>query len=771
MEISLLQQFNFNKYTMNITLILFRTVTLRFALYRKNIISYTRRFLILEGYYSVDSKGPAFMLLSEGLFILNLALFLSRSMVSNFFGRKVGVSGAHSITCFSVIVTTLLAVMAFCGVVLNNTSNIEVLFKGIINIRFYCRNESFKFHNFVAKRHIVNYLLKNKVYFSTSSLNSEDSNNLKPAAAYINADVDKEEAHFSTELNKKEEQKLRARERMLQLNEAKGVRVEVTDLRTNEITTYNSLRLAAKALNTDLKALYYNEKISKERGKLIPFKNHYYLNIVRGVTDSRDVLNILGVTDTVYTEKFVLSQDFIEWFRGFVDAEGCFYLNKDQGSNYKFRFKIVLHIDDKGVLDFIQNTLKIGKVSTMKSKATLTVSAKKEISLIIYIFSSLCSLNTTKHLDFLAFKEAFELYWSISPQSTEIPAATCKVSHDELANAAITPTTKDQISLKIDIIKNSMNSKRSIHEMPKDHEIRITPYWLLGFVEGDGSFFVSNTGALIFTIKQKGNLAVMKAIQNFFNKLLICNTPLIASNSILIEKGLQASRDSSSTATLNMNESGSFLNNQLNVAYLVTSQQKEIEVNSLTIGQESIIKMVLIPLLDSLIWRSKKEKDYIDWKTILKIKNLGLNYGKGSEIIKLIAGQMNNNRLSTAGLEPINRTWLMSEIDKLLNGDTPICKQSQEVSGIENSPEIEVNIEESSSKRLWSNKAVIVHLVEVSDESQEFTPSSLINTIGTFKSLAKCAEYLGISTSGLQHRLRKDKPFLFKGKLVKIIRM
>ena len=65
----------------------------------------------------------------------------------------------------------------------------------------------------------------------------------------------------------------------------------------------------------------------------------------------------------------------------------------------------------------------------------------------------------------------------------------------------------------------------------------------------------------------------------------------------------------------------------------------------------------------------------------------------------------------------------------------------------------------------------MVHLVEVSSESQEFSPSSVINTIGTFKSLAKCAEYLGISTSGLQLRLRKDKPFLFKGKLVKIIRM
>ena len=129
-----------------------------------------------------------------------------------------------------------------------------------------------------------------------------------------------------------------------------------------------------------------------------------------------------------------------------------------------------------------------------------------------------------------------------------------------------------------------------------DYKIKITKK-----NSGMGQFFVRNTGALIFTIKQKGNLAVMKAIQNFFNKLLISNTPLIASNSILIEKGLEASKDSSSTAALNLNECGSFLNNQLNVALLTTSQQKGIEVNSLTIGQENIIKIVLIPLFDSLI--------------------------------------------------------------------------------------------------------------------------------------------------------------------------
>ena len=30
--------------------------------------------------------------------------------------------------------------------------------------------------------------------------------------------------------------------------------------------------------------------------------------------------------------------------------------------------------------------------------------------------------------------------------------------------------------------------------MPDNHKINITPYWLLGFIEGEGSFSVAKTG-------------------------------------------------------------------------------------------------------------------------------------------------------------------------------------------------------------------------------------------------------------------------------------
>ena len=281
---------------MNLTLILFWIGILGFVLHRKNIIPHTRKFLLLESYKNVDLIGPAFKSLIEGFVKLTVTkvkltvtLPLSRFIVSGFFGREVGVNVAQFITSFFVITFRgILAIIAFCVTIFNNILGLKILPKGIINRRFNCRNESLIFYNLVTKWQNVNYILGNKVYFSTCRIYLGDSNNLKPGGIYINASADKEEAHFTSELNKSEKHKLDARERMLKINEAKGIKVEVTDLRTNETTIYNSLRKTAEALSTDLKALRYNENIQKERGTTVPFKKHYIIKTQRYSHHSKD---------------------------------------------------------------------------------------------------------------------------------------------------------------------------------------------------------------------------------------------------------------------------------------------------------------------------------------------------------------------------------------------------------------------------------------------------------------------------------------------------
>lgn len=54
------------------------------------------------------------------MYLVIIFLPLFGSIISGFFGRKVGVIGAQLITCSSIIITTLLAILAFIEVGYNN---------------------------------------------------------------------------------------------------------------------------------------------------------------------------------------------------------------------------------------------------------------------------------------------------------------------------------------------------------------------------------------------------------------------------------------------------------------------------------------------------------------------------------------------------------------------------------------------------------------------------------------------------------------------------
>jgi NADH-ubiquinone oxidoreductase chain 5 len=54
------------------------------------------------------------------MYLSLIILPLLGSIVSGFFGRKVGVNGAQQITSLSVIITTIFAIIAFLEVGFNN---------------------------------------------------------------------------------------------------------------------------------------------------------------------------------------------------------------------------------------------------------------------------------------------------------------------------------------------------------------------------------------------------------------------------------------------------------------------------------------------------------------------------------------------------------------------------------------------------------------------------------------------------------------------------
>jgi len=63
------------------------------------------------------------------MYLAIIVLPLLGATVSGFLGRKTGVQGAQIITCSSIIITTLLSIIAFIEVGINNIPVLILIFR------------------------------------------------------------------------------------------------------------------------------------------------------------------------------------------------------------------------------------------------------------------------------------------------------------------------------------------------------------------------------------------------------------------------------------------------------------------------------------------------------------------------------------------------------------------------------------------------------------------------------------------------------------------
>jgi hypothetical protein len=401
---------------------------------------------------------------------------------------------------------------------------------------------------------------------------------------------------------------------------------------------------------------------------------------------------------------------FYEWLCGLTDGEGSFYiLSKNNRTTFEFNYQICLHVDDVHMLNFIQNNLVIGKVSITGNTARFSVTRHKDIEKILDIFTKY-PLNSTKLLNFFDFKKAFELYTS------------SKIKGENIVQ-------------QINDLKYSMNTHRTVFQMPLDFEPRITSYWLLGFVEGEGSFFVKKDQyKLTFTLTQSTrDLALMESIRDF-----LYNLPA--------PPGAGGPRPGGGVDRQNTDKTS--------IRISITSDSTNINpISRLTITKLDLIRSAIIPFFSSVTWRSKKFQDFLDWVTIFKLKERGHHYQEeGINVLNTIISQMNNKRLSTStetSLSEVGREQLYLEINKLLNGPS--------------------NIEVKEEGRLFIKSLNSYYKGSGKTKVQIIDKKGLV--FKTFISLSDCAKFLGVSQPTAKNRLVKNQEFLYENKpfYIKII--
>ena len=304
---------------------------------------------------------------------------------------------------------------------------------------------------------------------------------------------------------------------------------------------------------------------------------------------------------------------FHEWFVGFSDGESNFSLNityseedQTQIKRVKFEFRIALHIDDISTLELIKDRLQIGNVRKFNGNtmAVFSVTDSAGFFKLFSIFDTF-NLKSTKYLDYLDFREAFILY--------------------NERDKNLSKEDKNKLKLKIGEIKNKMNTKRTLlnEVMPASlqHKINITKSWLLGLIEGEGSFFISRSRIEpIFSLQMHSNQTfLLEKIQDF-----LIDDLGFDSYSIL------RLRKFSNSITVTLDNKG----------------DKVVAI--LRISNINVINNYLLPYLSSSDFLTKKSQDFEDFKLISSAVYKGSHKVEEiKELILKLSYGMNNYRLTT----------------------------------------------------------------------------------------------------------------------------
>jgi hypothetical protein len=418
------------------------------------------------------------------MYLAIITLPLLGSIVSGFFGRKVGVSGAQLITCTSVIVTTLLAIVAFFEVGLNNIPVSVNLFRWIdsesLNVLWGFRFDSLTVSMLLpvlivsSLVHIysVSYMshdprgrVRGKRVYGDKLSNSGDILKLKvPSCSWKTISGWSNYSGMVTSLNMKETE---------------------MDYRGSKSTILNSMVVKEQRVDgswsikprlVDLKCILGG--FERNRGIKLGFNMQQGWNSSVKIPSKQFDLKKFSTYNSTIINPGVWS--------GLIDGEGSFSIIVDRNKTRKLgwrvelKFQLGLHTKDLNLLYLLQEYLGgIGSIHLARNREIVNyvISSIEDLNKLI-IHLEEYPLLTKKSADFLLFKQAVKLVNNKAHLTLE--GLNQIVNIKASMNLGLSEMLKSEFAGYIPVERPVINSDNVI----------LDPHWISGFVSAEGNFDV-----------------------------------------------------------------------------------------------------------------------------------------------------------------------------------------------------------------------------------------------------------------------------------------
>jgi hypothetical protein len=274
------------------------------------------------------------------------------------------------------------------------------------------------------------------------------------------------------------------------------------------------------------------------------------------------------------------------YITGFSDGESCFFINvrprpaRNKGYAIELLFKITLSSKDKLLLEKIKNFFGVGRLLFQGSSVSYNVRSLEDLQIIIDHFDKF-PLISNKYSDYIIFRQVFELMKD--GQHLNYDGLKKIVSLKAVSNKGLS----DNLKMLFPEVAPAIRPPVKSQDIP-------SPYWVAGFVEGEGSFYIK--------ISTKNEVSF-----RFLVTQHIRDIDLLKNLAIYLNCGYAIPRSNS----LNHGD------------YFVTKKEEFI-------GK-------ILPFFDQFNLQGNKLKDYLDFKLAIELKynSIKLTPEKLAEIKKL----------------------------------------------------------------------------------------------------------------------------------------
>ena len=434
------------------------------------------------------------------MYLAIIILPLLGSIASGFFGRKIGITGSHIITCTAVIMTTVFAIAAFFEVGLNNIPVSIELFRWIDSESLYV-SWGFHFDSLTVSMLIPVLIVSSLVHIYSIGYMSHDprgrvtgkrvyggklSNSgelLKLKVPNHNQKIVGGWSNYSGMVTS-----LKMRENKMDNRGSKSAILKIIAVKEQRVDGSWFIKPYLINLRCTLQGFERNKNIklgfNMQQGWNSFIKNPSKQFDLKRFSTSPERIP-LGIPEGIPAGDSSTIVNPGVW-SGLIDGEGSFTIIIDKnkvrklGWRVQLKFQIGLHTKDLNLLCILQQYLGgIGSIHSALNRdiVNYSIDSIKDLNKLI-IHLEKYPLLTQKAADFLLFKKAVELVNDKAHVTVE--GLEKLVNIKASMNLGLSDTLKSEFAGYIPVERPVINYDNVI----------LDPHWISGFISAEGNFDV-----------------------------------------------------------------------------------------------------------------------------------------------------------------------------------------------------------------------------------------------------------------------------------------